>query len=156
MFWLDIAARPEAKLKALDDLLRRVWLECCGHLSEFYGGARAKVSMSRRLDEVLGSPGDRLGYMYDFGSTTELVVNHVDLIDAATVKGIRVVARNEPPAWPCDECGQPATKLCSECVYRDGGFLCEPHASTHGCGEEMLLPVVNSPRMGVCAYAGEA
>jgi hypothetical protein len=23
------------------------------------------------------------------------------------------------------------------------------------CGEEMALPVVNSPRMGVCGYAGE-
>ena len=26
MFWLDIAATPDAKLKGLDDLLRRIWL----------------------------------------------------------------------------------------------------------------------------------
>lgn len=156
MFWLDIAATPDAKLKGLDDLLRRIWLECCGHLSEFYSGARAKVSMSRRLGEVLGAPGDCLGYEYDFGSTTELVVNHVAAIDAVAPDRIRVVARNEAPAWECDACGQPATKLCTQCADSDGGFLCESHAAKHRCGDEMLLPVVNSPRMGVCGYVGEA
>ena len=156
MFWLDIEAKPDAKLMALDDLLRRVWLECCGHLSEFHGGPRDKVGMSRRLDEVLGSPGDRLGYVYDFGSSTELVVSHAGIIDAAAMKGVRVVARNEAPSWPCDVCGQAATTLCVECASPDGGFFCASHASTHGCGEEMLLPVVNSPRMGVCGYTGEA
>ena len=156
MFWLDIAAKPAAKLEALDGLLRHVWLECCGHMSEFYEGSRNKVSMGRRLDDVLGSPGDRLGYVYDFGSSTELVVNHADVIDAVAAQGIRVVARNEAPVWPCDECGQPAAKVCVECANMDGGFFCAPHAEKHPCGEEMLLPVVNSPRMGVCGYTGEA
>jgi hypothetical protein len=155
MFWLDIAAQPGAKLQALDSLLRHVWLECCGHMSAFYGGARSKVSMSRRIDEVLGSPGGRLGYEYDFGSTTELLVTHAGIIDAAHVKGVRVVARNEAPSWPCDECGQPATKICVECANMGGGFFCAIHTSKHECGEEILLPVVNSPRMGVCGYTGE-
>ncbi|MDE3155545.1 MAG: hypothetical protein KGN76_10610, partial [Acidobacteriota bacterium] len=155
MFWLDIASTLDAKLQGLDGLLRRIWLECCGHLSAFYGGERTKVSMSRRLGEVLGAPGDCLGYEYDFGSTTELVVSHVDLIDA-TVKGIRVVARNEAPMWACEACGQPATKLCTQCSDGEGGFMCEPHAAKHRCGAEMLLPVVYSPRMGVCGYVGEA
>lgn len=157
MFWLDIAGRPDAKLKALDGLFRRAWLECCGHMSEFYGGPHSKVSMGRRLDDVLGSPGDRLSYLYDFGSSTELVVNHAGLIDAAAVKGVRVVARNEAPSWLCDACGQPAAKVCVECANMGGGFFCAIHASAgHRCGEEMLLPVVNSPRMGVCGYTGEA
>src|SRR5258708_6480513 len=156
MFWLDIAAQPDAKLKALDGLMRRVWLECCGHLSEFHGGPRDRVSMSRRIDEVLGSPGGHVGYVYDFGSSTELVVSHAGVIEAAQVKGVRVVARNEAPSWPCDVCGQPATKLCVECAYVDGGFLCPTHAPKHRCGEEMLLPVVNSPRMAVCGYTAEA
>ena len=80
--WLDIAARPDAKLKELDGLLRRVWLECCGHLSEFYGSQRDNVSMNRRIDEVLGSTGSRLGYAYDFGSSTELFVNHTGVVEA--------------------------------------------------------------------------
>src|SRR5450759_5457518 len=53
MFWLDIAASPDAKLKALDGLLRRVWLECCGHLSEFSSGPRQEVGMTRTSSIVL-------------------------------------------------------------------------------------------------------
>ena len=156
MFWLDVAAGPTAKLKDLDGLLRRVWLECCGHLSEFYRGQRDKVPMNRSVDEALGSPGARLGYVYDFGSSTGLVVGHAGVVLAAPVKTVQVVARNEAPLWPCDVCGKPATMLCAECVDGEGGFYCRTHASKHPCGEEMLRPVVNSPRMGVCGYAGEA
>jgi hypothetical protein len=156
MFWLDIAARPEAKLKDLDSLLRRVWLECCGHLSEFYGSRRDEVSIHRRIDEFLGSTGSRLGYVYDFGSSTELLLSHTGVVEAAAVKGVRVVARNEAPSWPCDVCGQPARMVCTECTTEGGGFCCETHAVEHPCGEDMLLPVVNSPRMGVCGYTGEA
>jgi len=156
MFWLDIAAKPDAKLKDLDSLLRRVWLECCEHLSEFYGSQHNKVSMNRRIDEVLGSTGSRLGYVYDFGSSTELVVSHTGVVEAAPVKGVRIVARNEAPSWFCDVCDQPARMICVECANEGGGFCCETHATEHPCGEDMLLPVVNSPRMGVCGYTGEA
>jgi hypothetical protein len=155
MYWLDIAARPDAKLEALDGLLRDVWLECCGHLSEFSSGLRQKVAMTRTVDQVLGQSGSRLGYVYDFGSSTELVVSHSGVIEAAPEKGVRVVGRNEAPTWPCDVCGQPARMLCVECVYDGRGFCCETHAPEHPCGEDMLLPVVNSPRMGVCGYTGE-
>ena len=153
---MDVAAKPDAKLKDLDGLLRHVWLECCGHLSEFRRGPRDQVSMSRRIDEVLGSPGGRLDYVYDFGSSTELVVGHLGVVEAAHGKKVRVVARNEAPSWPCDACGQPATTLCVECANTDGGFFCATHASKHRCGQDVLLPVVNSPRMGVCGYTGEA
>jgi hypothetical protein len=34
-------------------------------------------------------------------------------------------------------------------------FYCEHHSEDHDCDEpEMLLPVVNSPRMGMCGYTG--
>jgi len=32
--------------------------------------------------------------------------------------------------------------------------VCEGCAGEHECGEEMLLPVVNSPRVGMCGYEG--
>ena len=156
MYWLDIAASPDAKLEALDGLLRRVWLECCDHLSEFSRGPRQQVGMTRTIDEALGVSGSRLGYVYDFGSSTELVVSHAGVIEATPEKGLRVVGRNEAPTWPCDVCGRPASMLCRECVYDDRGFCCETHAPEHPCGEDLLLPVVNSPRMGVCGYTGEA
>lgn len=74
--------------------------------------------------------------------------------ETASGKAVRVVARNEPPIWPCDTCGQPATLVCAQCVYDGQAFYCAEHGPSHDCGEEMLLPVVNSPRMGVCGYAG--
>lgn len=59
----------------IDRLLRRTWLECCGHMSEFYGRDRRKVSMNATLLGAFGAVGERLGYVYDFGSSTELVVS---------------------------------------------------------------------------------
>jgi hypothetical protein len=155
-FWLDLAVKPEATLKDVDALLRRTWLECCGHLSEFYSSTRQKVSMSARVGAILGAVGTRVGYVYDFGSSTELVVSHGGVVEAALGKRVRLVARNEPPTWSCGECGEAATQVCGQCACEGGGFCCPAHTKTHECGEEMLLPVVNSPRMGVCGYTGEA
>ena len=44
VFWVDVAMKREAKLNDLDRLFRRICLECCGHLSEFYGDGRRRVS----------------------------------------------------------------------------------------------------------------
>ena len=156
MYGLDVVATQEAKIKDMDRLLRRVWLECCGHLSEFHSGPRRRVSMSTRIGDAFPSIGSRLGYVYDFGSTTELVVGYCGLTEAGSGKPVRLVARNEAPRWPCDVCGQAATAVCNQCLYEDRGFCCAQHGDDHDCGEEMLLPVVNSPRMGVCGYTGEA
>jgi len=35
------------------------------------------------------------------------------------------------------------------------GWLCDECAPKHKCGEDMLLPVVNSPRVGKCGYTGD-
>jgi hypothetical protein len=156
VFWLDIVVKSEAKLKDVDELFRRTWLECCGHMSEFYGGAHRKVSMNTKVTEAFGAAADRLGYVYDFGSSTELVVNLSGIVEGHSKEAVRLVARNEPPTWPCDECGDTAKAVCTQCLYEGKGFCCAAHASSHDCGEEMLLPVVNSPRMGVCGYTGEA
>lgn len=107
-----------------------------------------------RLDKVL-TPGQTCSYKYDFGSTTELRLKVVSEREAETQgQAIQVLARNNPPFIPCDVCGKPATSICMQCVYEDEGYLCETCAQEHGCGEEMLSPVVNSPRAGVCGYAG--
>ena len=156
VYWLDCAVRIDANLKHLDTLLRRTWLECCGHLSEFSAGQRRRVGMSLSIARALALAGGRLGYEYDMGSTTGLIVSDSGLVDVAIGKPLRLLARNESPVWPCDACGAAATEICSQCIYEDRGFCCATHAKQHGCGVEMLLPVVNSPRMGVCGYAGES
>lgn len=166
-YWLQLDVPSKTSLKTLDNYLRGIWLECCGHMSqyqigeEYYVSSDAKEldasSMNYALEKVVG-PGDRFGYEYDFGSTTELLITVVNEHqgDAKRDKDIQLLAQNLPLEFSCKECGKPATTICQECLY-DGdnnGFLCDDCAEEHECGEEMQLPVVNSPRMGECAYSG--
>jgi hypothetical protein len=60
------------------------------------------------------------------------------------------LARNNPYIFECDDCGKNASGMCLECE----GFVCDECFERHGYGEEMVLDVVNSPRMGVCGYGG--
>ena len=179
-YWLDVEAKAEARLEALDSFLRRIWLECCGHLSVFTIGATqyfssgyelggpvfgrfgrhrlVERSMNARLRDALPSVGERIDYEYDFGSTTNL---QLKVIGERTGRpgrpAVRLLARNTPPVWPCAICGHPATLVCTYCLCDDGSaFVCRKHRRKHACGEdEGFLPVVNSPRMGVCGYTGE-
>jgi hypothetical protein len=100
--------------------------------------------------------GTKFFHEYDFGSTTELSLKVVGLREEGGLKrGPRLLARNAPPEILCQECGeQLATIVCTECACQDGGELCEGCAADHECDDEMYLPLVNSPRAGVCAYAG--
>ncbi len=164
-YFLHTEARADTTLKKLDAFLRDIWLECCGHLSAFQIGGRSYMynttglggkSMNARLDTVL-KPGVVMEHEYDFGSTTELRLTVLgERTGPAPDKPVRLLARNNPPETICRECGQPATQVCTQCLWDEGmeAVFCEKCAEEHGCDEEMFLPVVNSPRMGVCGYEG--
>ena len=174
-YWIHIAAPTQAKLENLDGFLRNIWVECCGHLSSFtidgvtYSGSSTTYgdffgsdfeddmgdeSMNVSLNNIL-VPKMKFYYEYDFGTTTELALKVASEYEGF-IKGkdIQLLARNEPPAIMCDSCGKIATQVCTDCVYDGEGWLCDECASKHECGEEMLLPVVNSPRVGMCGYSG--
>lgn len=168
-FWLDLEMKTGAKLRDLDDFLRGIWLECCGHLSAFdIDGVNYSISPSpgmfglpddRSMDVKLGdvlSAGTVFHHTYDFGTSTELKLRVVDEREGRIGREpLRVLSRNDPPVWACDVCGEPAAWICGMCTYEsDNPFYCEAHAEDHDCEEEMLLPVVNSPRMGMCGYEG--
>jgi hypothetical protein len=96
-------------------------------------------------------------YAYDYGSTTVLRLKVVAQHHAPSRRdAVRLLARNDAPVWSCTECDDPATSLCAYCRYEGPAFLCEAHVDDHECGDEAMLPVVNSPRMGVCGYTGGA
>jgi len=165
-YWMHLDVPADLTLEDLDDFLRDIWLECCGHLSAFeIEGQTYSVepmedfddeSMEVGLDSVL-SPGMKFYHRYDFGSTTRLALKVISQ-EQKQIKGksIAVLARNEPPSIPCMSCGKIATQVCTECICSDsGGWLCDECAVEHQCGEDMLLPVVNSPRVGVCGYTGQ-
>ena len=162
-YWMHVLVPITAPLSKLDHFLRNIWLECCGHLSAFEiagnryasapmdGEMSMRVSLSRVLEE-----GMKCFYEYDYGSTTALMLKVVALRNEGTPKGaVQLLARNEAPQISCQRCGtQPATQICTECAWNGEGWLCSACAIAHECGDEMCLPVVNSPRVGVCGYTG--
>ncbi|HEY1348548.1 MAG TPA: hypothetical protein VGF67_02840 [Ktedonobacteraceae bacterium] len=110
--------------------------------------------MQTRLDHVF-HPGLSCSYEYDFGTTTELRLRVLaEEALEATGESIQLLARNTPPAILCSTCGKQATSVCVQCVYEEGSWLCADCAREHSCGSDTLLPVVNSPRVGMCGYAG--
>jgi len=168
-YWLFLGMAHDAKLSDLDAWLRAIWFECCDHLSEFVIGptryssvpsptfslkARAQ-SMHVGVGKVL-RPGVAFQHHYDFGSATILDLSLVGpLIVPVASQAIVLQASNDAPEILCSQCAEPAVKLCAECDADEGvAFLCNACAAQHECGEEMLRPVVNSPRMGVCGYSG--
>jgi len=175
-YWLHLEIPTTTTLLDLDQFLRDIWLECCGHLSAFtikgvdyqlntgmvdsmwidiFGPSNPTKSMKVKLYDVF-SLGLEFEHQYDFGTTTELQLKVIEERERAPVsKETRILARNDPPDIHCAKCSQPATQVCSQCLY-DGpkAWLCDRHARTHKCGEDMFLPVVNSPRVGECGYTG--
>jgi hypothetical protein len=161
-FWLHLEMNGTASLKDLDRYLRAIWLECCGHLSQFSvgGWSGEEIPMSRKIERVF-EPGVELTHIYDFGTSSETLVKAVDVREGKplTSHPIYLMARNNMPEAVCAECGEPANRLCMECLIENGEWitLCEKHAAEHpheDYGEPMLL--VNSPRLGMCGYDGPA
>ncbi len=152
-YWLFIDIPVNSSLSTLDNFLRNVWLECCGHLSAFmpvrsYGD---DYGMNRKLGSFL--QGEVMEYEYDFGSTTTLYITFVQRTTRKKQKAaVRVLSRNNPYVFTCERCGKPATQIDTE--EWPAVFYCDQCAGEIE-EEGYFLPVVNSPRMGVCAYCGE-
>jgi hypothetical protein len=161
-FWLDLEVRGSATLKDIDTYLRAIWLECCGHLSQFSigGWGGQEIAKSRRVDAVF-RPDVELTHIYDFGTSSETHIKAMSQRQgiALSTRPIVLMARNLMPEAVCIECGQPARYLCMECLIEEqtAGTLCAVHAQNHpheDYGEPMEL--VNSPRLGMCGYTGPA
>lgn len=174
VYWMYITAPKNMNLDQLDVFLRKLWLECCGHLSQFdltadktrgysslepddfmhnfEGGSVLDVG-SKKKHRLIGDVtqvGDTFSYTYDMGSSTMLKFQTISEIDCPADRFI-IVMRNENPAATCGLCEQPAEVMCSYCDHA----LCEEcKTSNHSCKNAFLLPLVNSPRAGVCGYDG--
>ncbi len=174
VYWLHVDVPAEATFGDLDFFLRIIWVECCGHLSAFLVGntryerdmgignrlsaaflrqGQAYQSMKTPIGTVL-RPGLEFKYEYDFGSTTKLKLRVVSEREGwVRDERVRLLARNDPPEILCT-CGEQAIFVCPNCKFSDEGWLCKTCAEEHPCNKELFLPVVNSPRVGVCGYVG--
>ena len=167
-FWLDLEMCGSASLNSLDKYLRAIWLECCGHLSKFTigGWGGSDVGKARKVDSIF-EPGLVLRHLYDFGTTSETDIKVMDTREgkAATKHPIVLLARNKMPEMLCTECNQTASWLCLQCLYEADSdpdeqatwFLCDEHIKEHPHDEYgEPIPLVNSPRLGMCGYEGPA
>lgn len=164
-YWMHIEVPANATLQDMDSFLRDTWLECCGHLSAFtiegisYAVEPQKEfgdkSMRASLGKIL-APGMTFIHEYDFGTTTGLTLKVMSEREGEIrEEPVDLLARNEPPRIACESCGKTATQVCSQCIYSgEKAWFCDECASEHECGEDMFLPVVNSPRVGMCGYTG--
>lgn len=180
VYWMYVRVGRKASLDDLDTLIRDTWVECCQHVSAFtsgtvtydstgpdeaYAGDRKSKSMSANALRVISREGS-LGYEYDFGTPTSLAVKMVCSCpsDGLGEDDVEVVARNADIQHDCGACGAKgkATEICTSCMWMDKEcLLCKKCAEKHehGEGQEAVdetsfLPVVNSPRMGMCGYTG--
>lgn len=193
-YFLSLWVDGNTSMEDLDDFLRGIWLECCGHLSAFmdpekrrqpYFGeydimdaydfldqgkvkeyetimeeARGEIPMSRKAKKAFYE-GRKVEYEYDFGSTTHLQLTVMGEYPCKADKAIVLLSRNEPPAIKCHSCGRgTAVKMCTVCGYDDDDYMfCAKCAGKHAkkCedfADYASMPVVNSPRTGVCGYEG--
>ncbi|MDP2982030.1 MAG: hypothetical protein Q8O92_01700 [Candidatus Latescibacter sp.] len=163
IYWLELEMRGPATLKDLDFYLRTIWLECCGHMSQFSvgGWSGEEIPMSRKVDAVFKLEHE-LTHIYDFGTSSETLIKVIDtrVGKPLTKHPIELMARNLTPEEECIECGKPATRLCLECLIEEDvwGVLCEEHIKKHPHKENYGKPmrIVNSPRLGLCGYDGPA
>lgn len=157
VFWMYIQAYGNSLLRTLDKFLRQEWLECCGHSSAFtvngiayHSDTNMGKGMNVKLRNIV-EEGTVFMHEYDFGSTTTLRLTAVSAkVPPAVVgkRGIQALAVHDTVKFGCVVCQADARKVCSAC----GETLCKPCARKHECGEDLQLDVVQSPRMGVCAY----
>ncbi|CDZ80266.1 hypothetical protein BN1013_00773 [Candidatus Rubidus massiliensis] len=164
LYWMFIALSKDISLGKLDQFLRDIWLECCGHLSQFTIGNRRYMSHnesgspSQSMKNKVGQlflPGLKFDYTYDMGSSTELELEVIENISTPSQNKISLLMRNDPPIFPCKSCKKTSEIICSLC----GDTICTSCSENHSCAvkEEdtyMLMPLVNSPRAGVCGYEG--
>ena len=117
------------------------------------------IPMRCKMKDVLRK-GLELEYEYDFGDTTELSVTVIDEYAIKADEDIVLLSRNEPLKIMCSACGKaPTTQICTACMDHGNAEFCDKCAEKHAeeCedfADYAAIPVVNSPRMGVCGYMG--
>lgn len=160
-FWLHLEMRGSATLKDLDSYLRAIWLECCGHLSQF--STKGRFGEERAMDSEVSAvfhQGLELTHIYDFGDSSETLIKVVSEREGKPMSEhpIYLMARNDLPEVESCACGKPGAWLCMDCTDNEDevALLCEQHAKDNQHKDHALMPIINSPRTGRCGYNGPA
>ncbi len=168
-YFLNLLIDADAPLALLDDFLRAIWLECCGHMSTLMDKSKKYdfdfdddtdgEDMSQTAKQLF-KKGQKLTYDYDMGSTTRLDITVLEEYSVLALEGVQILSRNEPLKLICHVCNEkPAFKMCSIHYRNEASLFCKSCSTKHKkeCGDfadYSAMPIVNSPRMGTCAYEG--
>ncbi|MDR0755110.1 MAG: hypothetical protein LBF04_06960 [Prevotellaceae bacterium] len=120
---------------------------------------KGEIPMRRKTNKVFYK-GLKLEYKYDFGSSTELLLTVMEEYPVKADEKIVLLSRNEPLEWLCETCKkEPAILICTVHDWDEDSIFCSKCAKKHAKKCEdfedyAALPIVNSPRMGVCGYDG--
>ncbi len=156
--FLHLLVKGTGKMEVIDDFLREIWLECCGHMSAFRH-KRNEISMDSLVQDVF-LPKIKLEHDYDYGTTTTVTLIARKQYQLAVKENITLLSRNEPLKLLCAICNKKAaTTLCSVCRWNSYAFFCDGCGKKHAAtcpdyDDYARMAVVNSPRMGECGYAG--
>lgn len=117
-------------------------------------------SLDVSLEKVL-KVGQKFSYEYDFGSSTDLTLKLSSEREGVfqdqdeDEDTIEILARNIEPVMVCKMCGKPAKFVVGGYFdVEENAFCSKKCVKKSGDDADMLLPVVNSPRVGVCGYTG--
>ncbi len=155
VMFLHLLVKGNATMEKIDKYLRAIWLECCGHCSNF-GYKNDEIPMKQKVFSVFGSY-DKIFHEYDYGTTTTVNLKELNNYKLNHKEDILLLSRNEPLRFLCSKCGKkPAVNVCTVCNY---DMFCETCSLVHETecddfDDYANMPVVNSPRMGECGYMG--
>ena len=157
--FLQLLIKSTCEMEEIDNFLRDIWLECCGHESGFHIKRGEEIEMEEIVGNVL-SPKTKIYHDYDYGTTTRTFIQSIKVYDLDFDDDIVLLSRNEPLKIMCSICNKKAaTVLCSVCMWDSESFFCKTCAKKHAKTCEDFedyasMDVVNSPRMGECGYEG--
>ena len=155
-YYIYFSVSANSSLNDVDRFIRKLWVECCNHPSKFTINKTTYFSLGQEIDECdkttdvkiseIFQPGMEFYYEYDFASPTNI---DFKVIDRVKGNGIKLLARNEKQEYKC-KCGKSADHLSIALMFGGNAFLCSECSKKY----PNALPVVNSPRMGMCKYKG--
>ena len=111
-------------------------------------------SLEVPLERVL-KVGQKFSYIYDYGSSTYItlkVMAEREGIIQDEEDTVQLLAQNIAPEFACIVCGKPATQVAMGYYYKgslEDGVYCDTCAETQEEELDGLLPIINSPRVGV-------
>jgi hypothetical protein len=147
----------------IDNFLKEIWCECCGHLSEFrefHDAPAKKIGKSTKITNY--EVGDRFMYEYDFGTTTTIFGEILEILDGEeNNKKIELVKQNDQPQFSCVVCKKDAEYfyngscpfLCEECKNKFKKLM-KKTDDVESNDEDFtnITELSNSPRVGLCGY----